>query len=62
MQVGWVQFSPWEGMCVAAITIGNYRGEEESSLFLPLTFISLINVMGVFGGWFNLFLFCFWLT
>ena len=38
-------------MVVAAIKAAGhpYEGEEKSSLFLPLVFISLINVRGVFG-------------
>ena len=40
-----------ERVVVAAIKAAGhpYEGEEKSSLFLPLVFISLINVRGVFG-------------
>jgi hypothetical protein len=34
----------------AAKAAAGFGGEEESSLFLPFVFTSLINVMRVFGG------------
>jgi hypothetical protein len=35
------------------LVVASYEREEESSLFLPLVFISLITVMGVFGRLFH---------
>jgi len=51
MQAGLVRFSSWEGVVAATKATASFEGEEESYPFLPLVFISLINVMGVFGGW-----------
>jgi hypothetical protein len=46
MQVGLVRFSSWEGVVAATKATAGFEGEEESYPFLPLVFISLINVMG----------------
>jgi hypothetical protein len=48
MQVGLVRFSSWEGVVAATKATAGF--EEESYQFLPLVFISLINVMGCLGA------------
>jgi hypothetical protein len=53
----WFSFSLERGELQQLWLLSTFGGEEESSLFLPLVFILLINKMGCLGGWLTLFLF-----